>query len=252
MIRNYFICNLLSLKNLAKFIFLVSVYVMMSVNLFSIDIVPIYDIQFTTDAGFDGTYPSQYINQQVVIQGVISAVGFEGNRYFVSESQGGAWSAVCVEDNSRKIAMGDFIELQGKVSEIMGMTVITNVQNLRTLLRNTPVPEPVNININEALTSEAYESVLVKLNNITCCNNYSGNYLAQVEDSNSKIFLGDGFNSDFLDINFSEGESYSFIIGIMDFSFNRFSVHPRNRNDVNLQNTSIQSSSWGKIKSLYR
>jgi len=249
---NYKVFNLLSYKGLAKLSLLVFMLLLSISCLFSTQLLSIYDIQFTTDAGFDGTYPSQFINQQVIIQGVVTAVGFEGNRYFVSEPQGGAWSAICVDDNSRKVRVGDFIELQGKVSEIMGMTMITNVQNFRTLLRNTPLPEPVNLNVNEALTSEAYEAVLVRLNNIECKSGLNGNYLAQIGDSSSNIFLGNGFRSDFSDITFTTGESYSFVIGIIDFSFNRFTLHPRHRGDINVNRTVIQSSSWGKIKSLYR
>lgn len=251
MIKNFIFFKLQN-NNTLKFLIVAIFTILLSINcLFSAELMSIYDIQFTTEAGFDGTFPSRYVNQQVIIQGVVIGVGFEGNRYFVSEPQGGPWSAICVEDN-RRVSVGDFVEVSGRVSEIMGMTVITNVQNFRRLLSNTPLPEPVNISINEALTSEAYESVLVRVNNVNCKRSLTGNFLAQIEDSTSNIFLGNGFNVKFEDVNFDSGEVYNSITGIINFSFNRFSIHPRSRNDINVSRTISHSSSWGKIKSLYR
>ena len=220
-------------------------------NLFAVDLKSIYDIQFTMNAGFDGTYPSPYVNQTVIVQGVVTAIGFEGGRIFISEPQGGAWSGIAVDGVGGRVSVGDFIEVQGRVSEIMGMTVITNARNLRILLRNTPLPKPVSVSVHEALTSEAFESVLVRVSNLSSRNRTNGNFIAAVEDGTSSINIGNGFSANISNL-FSTGENLDYVVGIVTFSFNRFSIHPRSSEDVGLVKTSVQASSWGRIKSLYK
>jgi len=226
-------------------------FLLISVSLFSVELISIYDIQFTLNAGFDGTYPSPYVNQTVRVQGVVTATGFEGNRAFISEPRGGAWSGVAVDGINSRVNVGDFIEVQGRVSELMGMTVITNTRNLKVISRNTPLPPPVMISVHEALTSEAFEGVLVKISNLTSRNVRSGNFIAAVEDVTASINVGNGFSAN-IDSFFQAGENLDYVVGIINFAFNRFSIHPRSSDDVGLVRTGIQSSSWGRIKSLYR
>jgi predicted extracellular nuclease len=216
-----------------------------------VEVVSIYDIQFTTDPGFDGTYPSPFVNQTVIVQGVVTATGFQGNRAFISEPRGGAWSGIAVDGIGSRVNVGDFIQVQGRVSEIMGMTVITNTRDLSVLLRNTPLPSPVHVSVHEALTSEAYESVLVQISNVTCRSVTNGNFIAALEDGSSRISVGNGFSTNIGDL-FRVGDNYSTIVGIINFSFNQFSIHPRSANDVRNDTTGIQSQSWGRIKSMYR
>ena len=234
-----------------RFIALYLVLILFSVTLYSVDVVSIYDIQYTEDPGFDGTYPSVFVGQTVIIQGVVTATGFNGGRIFVSEQRGGPWSGIAVDGIGNRVSVGDLIEVQGRVSEIMGKTVITNTRNLRTLLRSQTLPNPVRVSVHEALTSEAFESVLVQLTNVTCRSQSNGNFIAVVEDVTASINVGNGFSSDINNI-FHNGENYSAIIGIIDFSFNQFSIHPRNLSDIRSDATGVQTRSWGVIKSLYR
>ena len=238
-------------RNLEKSAVLFFAFLLLSSSLFSVDVVSIYNIQFTTDPGFDGTYPSPYVNQTVIVQGVVTATGFQGNRAFISEPRGGAWSGIAVDGIANRVSVGDFIQVQGRVSEIMGMTVITNTRGLSVLHRNTPLPDPVQISVHEALTSEAYESVLVQLNNVTCRSVTSGNFIAAIEDGSSRINVGNGFSSNISD-HFRIGENYSSVIGIINFSFNQFSIHPRDAGDIRNGTTGIRTQSWGRIKQLYR
>ncbi|MCL2064560.1 MAG: hypothetical protein FWG98_09360 [Candidatus Cloacimonetes bacterium] len=238
---------------LIKLMILTGYMLIFSMHLFSEEIVSIYDIQFTTNPGFDGTYPSLYVNQTVTIQGVVTAIGFENSRIFISESTGGAWSAIAIDNVRTRVSVGDFLQLRGKVSELMGMTVITQPQNLRIISRNMPLPVPVLVTAHEALTMEAYESVLVRLSNVTCRRILNGNFLALIDDETASINVGNGFNNSVNRDIFTTGANYGYIIGIVNFSHNRFAIHPRNIEDIgNDVVRGIQSSSWGRIKSLYR
>jgi len=252
MTRNYIINKTSDTHFVLKIIFVVCFCFVLCLSLFSEEIVSIYDIQFTTNPGFDGTFPSPMINQSVVIQGVVTAASFENNRIYVSETQGGAWSAIAVEGVKSRVSLGDFIQVQGKVSEIMGLTVLTQAQNVRVLSKNTPIPNPISITAYDALTMEAYESVLVRISNLTCRRLLNGTFLAIVEDETASLHVGNSLNNNSIKDFFSIGNNYSHIIGIVVFSHNRFSIHPRHVNDVGSVQTGVQSSSWGRIKSLYR
>ena len=251
-VKSYKLYESLDILAFAKLIFMVGLCLLFCVSLHSEEIVSIYDIQFTTNPGFDGTYPSTMVNQTVIVQGIVTATGFENNRIFISEPRGGAWSAIAVEPVRNRVSVGDFIQVQGKVSEIMGMTVITQAQNMRVLSRSVAVPAPVTISVHDALTMEAYESVLVRVSNLTCRRLVNGSFLALVEDETASINIGSGFNNDLTRDSFVVGANFSFIIGIVNFSHNRFAIHPRNVDDVGSTLTGIRSSSWGQIKSLYR
>ena len=252
MIQKYLVAKFLNVSVFKRLLAIFVCTFIIFVNLFSADLVSIYDIQFTSNAGFDGTYPSSYLNQSVMIQGVVTAVGFDNNRIFISEPQGGAWSAIAVELNDRKVAVGDFIQVEGRVSEIMGMTTLTHTQNFKILLRNSSLPNPVTVSAYEALTSEAYESVLVRISNSVCKRLLSGNFLALLEDDTASINLANGFNLKTNNDFFNIGDNYLYVTGIIAFSFNRFSINPRYLDDIKVVTTGSQSSSWGKIKSLYR
>jgi len=232
--------------------FLFFILLILSLQLFSVDLVSIYDLQFTTVPGFDGTYPSLYINKTVLVQGIVTAVGYENNRIFISESQGGAWRSIAIELGSKQVSIGDLIEVQGKVSEVMGMTVITQSSNFKRISRNNFIPEPVHVSVQEALTSESYESVLVKLTNIICKKEQEGVYLAVLGDGTTNISIGNGFHNSSLVNYFQLDESYYQVVGIINYSFSRFTLHPRDLFDVSRAPVGSQSSSWGKIKSLYR
>ena len=238
--------------NLLKFKLIV-VLTIFVISLYATDtITSIYDIQFTTNPGFDGTFPSPLVNQNVTVQGIVTASGFESGRIFISDRRGGAWSGIAIEPIRNRVSIGDFIEVQGRVSEIMGMTIITQPQNFKIISRNNSLPSPTMVTAHDALTMEAYESVLVSISNLTCTKTTSGNSLALVEDNTASLNIGNGFNSDIKNDYFIIGAKYNHIVGIVNFSHNRFTLHPRSVNDIIQESMGTQSSSWGIIKSMYR
>ena len=226
--------------------------IFISINVYTTEITTIYDIQFTMSPGFDGTYPSPYLNQTVTVQAVVIAINFDNNRVFISSPQGGAWSSIAVEGLNSRVSVGDLIEVSGKVSEIMGMTVLTNTQNLIIISRNSHIPEPVNLSVYEALTSEAYESVLVRISHLTCRRLNNGSFVVLMEDDSGSISIGNGFISSLKSDMFVIDGQYSYVIGVVNYSHNRFSIHPRSLADIKAAATGIQATSWGKIKSLYK
>lgn len=215
--------------------------------------VSIKDIQYTSDSGFDGTYPSSLYNQIVKTEGIVTALGSNSDRYYISDSQGGPWSSICIIDNKSNVALGQYVRIEGKVSEYLGMTCI-RAYSSKLIKSNCSLPEPYPITIGELNNSEAYESVLVKINNVTLIKSSKIEFPYSIENLNSQGFVGNNFNlvKQATRSQRITQQNLNQIVGLVVFSNNRFSINPRNSSDIVYQGKGTQSTSWGKIKSLYR
>lgn len=217
--------------------------------------ISIYDIQYTNDPGFDGTYPSSYLNQHVQIQAVVTATDLSNSRFFVSEKEGGAWKSICIIDSKQRVEIGQLLAIEGRVSEIHGMTCIKS-SKIKVISQMSMMPQAYHITLFELNNNEAYESVLVKVCNLTVNKSNLPEFPFSINNSSNTSFVGNVFK-------FAKSSSYDVkknnqikeintLVGIVAFTNNRFSVNPRTENDIIYQTLGTQSSSWGKIKSLYR
>ncbi len=191
----------------------------------------IYDIQYTTDAG-SGTYPSTYINQTVTTGGIVTATGFLDGRYFISSSQGGAWNGIYIYDKTHSPTIGDSILITGKVIEYNGYTEISNLTSFSIKSSGNPLPAATKISPAD-INNEAYEGVLVELNNCTVSSTYDSYGNWKVEDGNGSCDIRPGIfnlkNNNFpLFINYP----FSKIIGVVGIHYSAITLHPRSINDL--------------------
>lgn len=121
----------------------------------------IYDIQYTTES-VDGSYPSTYANQIVTTGGIVTVANYNGGRYFISSSNGGAWNGIFIYDNSNSPSVGDSILITGIVYEYNGLTELKELTSFEVISTNNPLPPFAQINTNQ-VEEEAYEGVLVKV-----------------------------------------------------------------------------------------
>jgi len=129
----------------------------------------IYEIQYTTDEGADSTYPSPYLGQVVTTTGIVTAVGYNGDKYFISMPEGGEWKGLFIWDWTT-VNLGDEIEITGTVFESYGLTEIKDVSNVSVLSSGNTLPAPVQVSTNEIVDGEAYESVLVRVTDVEVTN----------------------------------------------------------------------------------
>ena len=202
-------------------------------NVFSIiSYIPIYDIQYTTIPGPDGTYPSLMAGEVITTLGIVTAVGYSGynNNFFISSPEGEPWKGIYVYNANTEPAIGDMVEVNGEVVEYFGFTEF-HTPEVIVLSSGNPIPEPIVVNTGDLVTpvnAEAYEACLVKVENVTVTqepNPYNEWYIddgtgeCQVDD---KIFAYQA----------SLGEQFTYIIGALDYGYDEYGINPRDMDDL--------------------
>ncbi|MBT3168605.1 MAG: T9SS type A sorting domain-containing protein [Candidatus Cloacimonetes bacterium] len=196
-------------------------------------LVNIFDVQYTQNAGEDGTYPSDYDGENVTVEGIVTATGFVGERYFISDPDGGAWNGLYIYDSVNTPAVGDEVEIMGKISEYYGLTELTDVFGFEILSVGNTLPNAVEISTLSLSNSEEYEGVLVKIIDAT---------VAAIQDENGQWFVNDGSGQCQVDDGFfylddegivlNIGDVWSSITGVVDYSYAEYGLHPRSTDDM--------------------
>ena len=195
----------------------------------------IYDIQYTTIAGGDGTYPSLLVGQSVTFTGIVTANGYyssgNSNRFFVSDPAGGAWKGVFVFSYDYTVSVGDEVEVSGEVQEYFGLTEIGNLSDVTILSSGNPVPEAISVSTGDLMTpstGEPYEGCLVKISDVTTTQGPSTYGEWYVDDGSGNCQIDDAI---YTYENPTVGDSFTSITGAVDYSYDEYGVNPRDAND---------------------
>ncbi|OQY40103.1 MAG: hypothetical protein B6226_00525 [Candidatus Cloacimonetes bacterium 4572_65] len=213
----------------------------------------IHDVQFTTDAGTDGTYPSPLDGQEVTITGIVSATGVDGgDKFFMTDPAGGAWNGIYVFDWSILPALGDMVEVTGTITEYYGLTEITYCSGTIISSGNAiPAASIVTTGqMSDGVSAESYEGCLVKVMNATCETAADDYGKFAVNDNTGTCHVNDLFDV------YPEpevGEQFAYIMGMGSYDYGDYTIEPRTLADV-VSGTPVSNSkkSWGKIKSIYK
>lgn len=185
--------------------------------------VRIFDIQATDDP--DGG--SRLAGQTVTTRGVVTAVFDVGDRVFIQDPAGGPWSGLFLFRPSPKPALGDEVEVTGRVREFKGITEIEQGE-LTILSRDHPLPAPRSIPTGEA-AQEPWESVLLRVENVTVTNPDLGHGEWQVDDGSGALLVDDLGSYNYRP---SADDSLDFVIGPLYYSFGSFKLEPRDDTDI--------------------
>ena len=197
----------------------------------------LYDINFTeTETGTfsNDCYPSPYLDQQVSVSGVVTAVkpGDYPN-FYMQDMSGSLWSGAYVYDVSVFPSVGDEITITASVEEYYGVTELTDVVSSTTLSSDNMI-DPIIITGADFPTlcdasSEQYEGMLVKV---------LGAEVQSIDEFNTWT-TNDGTGSILFDDYFfdgswpnpSSGETFD-ITGVATYSYGEYKVMPRSINDI--------------------
>ncbi|MCF7858563.1 MAG: T9SS type A sorting domain-containing protein [Candidatus Cloacimonetes bacterium] len=187
----------------------------------------IYDIQYSTSG------PSPLEGELVETTGVVTA---KFSNYFFIQDGEGAWNGIAIYP-LQAVEVGDEITISGTVLEYNGKTEITDIIELNIIGANA-LPDPVIISADVLSTTEDYESVLTKLQNVTVSNENLGNGNWEVEDQSGSCIIGAlgvyTYSPTLDDLIYN-------LTGVVDFTAGEFKLEPRNDEDIDLVGTSIEA-----------
>jgi len=198
----------------------------------------IYDIQYTTNAGPEGWYPSPMVDEVVTVTGIVTGANFGHDLYFfMSDPEGGAWHGIYVYDYVAGPAVGDEVEVTGTVTEYYGLTEL-GYCTINILSSGNTVPEPISVTTLDLVVpvlAEQYEGCLVEVTNIEVVeaqNDYGEWY---IDDGSGECQVDDGFF--YLDevvpeIVITVGMEWAVIRGCVDYSYDEYGINPRTPDDL--------------------
>jgi len=192
----------------------------------------IYDIQYTTEPGPEGTYPSLLADQTISSSGIVTAVGYGGydNDFFISSPEGNPWEGVYIYFADASPSIGDMVEITGDVYEYYGFTEL-RYASVNVISSGNPVPEPILVSTGdliEPVNAEAYECCLVKVDNVTVTQVPSPDNEWYIDDSTGECQVDDGMYAYPAILS----EEFLYIIGAFDYSWDEYGINPRDINDL--------------------
>ena len=190
--------------------------------------VTIYDIQYTEDVSGD----SPYTGQVVTVSGIVTGAGFGGNNFFfITSADGGAWNGLYVYQYDVVVEQGDNVTITGEISEYFGFTELGDVSEIVINSSGNALPAAMELTTLEVSTEEAYESVLVQVNNVAVTE-LPGEYNEWlVDDGSGECQIDDGFGVIYPDL--AIDDQFVSITGIVDYNFDEYGLHPRSMADFN-------------------
>ncbi|MCF7920817.1 MAG: T9SS type A sorting domain-containing protein [Candidatus Cloacimonetes bacterium] len=216
-----------------------SIFVLMIIAVSAIFATTIYDVQYTTVPGADNTYPSTMTGQEVTVEGIVTGIGISGyeDNFYISMPEGGAWCGIYVyaaQDSSR--ALGDLVSVTCTVAEYYGLTELSFPTDVTLISAGNPLPPPVVVTTLDVSGNEAYEGVLVELQDV---------YVSAVQDGYGQWYVVDMsgtpcqiddtfFYLDSVDppIEVIQNDYWAFIRGIATYSFDEYQIDPRFPEDM--------------------
>ena len=194
----------------------------------------VYDIQYTTAPGSDGTYPSLMDGESVKIKGVVTAIGYGGygNNFFISSTVPEPWRGINIYNADTSPALGDEIKVIGTVEEYSGFTEIINPV-CTIVSTDNPVPEPIVVStgyLKNPINAEQYEDCFVKVENVT---------VTKAPDFYNQVYINDGsgecqVDDDIFAYSVALGDRFESIVGVVDYKHNEYALLPRFEEDFSV------------------
>ncbi len=230
-----------------KNILLVSIFILVTAICFA---TTIYDVQYTTVAGPDGTYPSLFDGQEVTVTGIVTAENYNQyeDNFFIAMPESGAWKGLYVyaanniNSNNPIVTLGDEIEITGYIAEYYGYTELSGNSESVTvtiLSSGNPVPTSTPVmtaDLAAADTAEQYESCLVEVHDVIVTEeqiNFGQWYVTDISATPCQV--DDGFfylDSVVPPIIITLGMEWAVVRGCLDYSYDEYGINPRTPEDL--------------------
>jgi predicted phosphodiesterase len=177
------------------------------------------------------------------VQGIVTGIGFNNGRYFIGDESGGPWSGLYIYNITNQPSLGDFVRLTGTVTEYYDFTEITSVSAFQVLSQNNPLPPASVIDtatLSSFATAEAWESVLVEVQNVSVTQNPNVYQEFYVSDGSGECQIDNGFFSgSHTWQNIQNGTVFTSITGIVDYAFSTYCINPRSLTDMVMDGAAV-------------
>jgi PKD repeat protein len=185
-----------------------------------------YDIQYTLNS--NGLSP--YNGTKVTVEGVVTGTGYTGGKFFIGDSGGGVWSGLQI-NSSQTVSLGDRVLLTGYVQETGSFTALGQLTGTYILSSGNTLP--ASTLLNTAAVSEAYESVLCRLENVIVNTLPNTSQIFTVMDAAGTTLIDDGFYSvGHTWNNIAYGQMWQSITGIVDYHTSAYHINPRTDSEM--------------------
>ncbi|MCK5833238.1 hypothetical protein KAH81_06155 [bacterium] len=180
----------------------------------------VYDIQYSMSGD------SPYDGEVVTVSGVVAATEYSGDKYYLSDSEGGPWHGVYVYDYVNSVSLGDYITITATVDEYYGLTELTTITAFSSDSTGS-VPDPWPTSCGVADTFEALEGVLVTLSDVVVVGGVDS--LWEISDVTGNLKVKRGFDYSYSP---NAGDTIETITGMMSYSWNEYVLEPRSDDDI--------------------
>ena len=184
----------------------------------------IWDIQYTEDPGGD----SPYEGQTVTTTGVVTAFfGAGGDRRFFIQDGTGEWSGLFLFEPDAYLDVGDLVQVTGEVSEYYGLTQIA-FGDAEVLAGDQDLPAPAVLPSGE-VSQEAWESVLVRVEEVTVADGSLGYGEWSVDDGSGAVRVDD---LGYYVYPPETGDFLRYVQGPLYYAYGDFKIEPRGDEDI--------------------
>ncbi len=205
---------------------------------FRVGITTIYDVQYVTG----GQDSSAYAGEPVNVSGIVTAdsADFSGYYFFIQNSYGGPdtpeFDGIRIYDRTGTggVGRGDSVTVSGDVWEYYNQTEIAMFFPEAITIHSTgnTVPAPYVLTATAIATSEEYEGVLVQADCAEVVDDDLGYGEWMIQSCG---VAGDTCRVDdeaYYDYEPVQGECLSYVRGVVQYTFNRYKIEPRNSDDI--------------------
>lgn len=178
----------------------------------------IYDIQGQGES-------SPFTGQVISTTGIVT--GNFGSGYFLQDGAG-EWNGLYVYDQGRNPSVGDSLVLTGTIAEYYGKTELKSITGYFYISSNHQLPASADISCAEA--GEAYEGVVVTVDNAICTDaEYQANYFMwTVNDGTGDLLV---HNTSIFEYEPVLNDVYT-VTGPLDYDFDEWKIQLRFETDV--------------------
>ncbi len=198
------------------------------------------DVQYTWGYNND---VSGYLGYEVTLQGVVMTDSTDEVNDFWLQDAASQWSGIWINNTPTGQVKGDEVSVTGIVEENFSVTRLNNVSQVSVVTPGVGEFAPIDVTTGEVATggvnAEAYEGVLIRLQNVTVTDPFPDGFPGfgefVVDDGSGGVRIDDffdAFDGQTSDTTYHQGDHIAYITGFGYFSFGNAKVIPRDSLDV--------------------